>query len=94
MLRGKEDCRVDVTKELVPKHPFLAILLISSDKLTSHSLWVAGCNKGGGGGEELSTLKYLSQGKGLRESRPEGELPRREVSVKGEKGAAGTHASL
>lgn len=36
---------------------------ISSDKLTSHSLWVAGCNKGVGVGEELSTLAWFQSRK-------------------------------
>ena len=62
---------------------------ISSDKLTSHSLWVAGCNKGGGGGEELSTLAWFESRKGLRKAVSEVKSSRREVSVKGEKEPAG-----
>lgn len=67
---------------------------ISSDKLTSHSLWVAGCNKGGGGGEELSTLAWFESRKGLRKAVSEVKSSRREVSVKGEKEPAGNCVRL
>ena len=75
-------------KNWSPNTHFLPSFM-SSDKLTSHSLWVAGCNKGGGGGEELSTLAWFESRKGLRKAVSEVKSSRREVSVKGEKEPAG-----